>query len=542
MAAPDKDSSHKPDTTDVALVYDNFYSPENHLFYSKNPYKPLSTPDHEIRLLKLLPSGDNGVFSFTLLDNVPLPSVNNHFTALSYSAGNPRNTSRFLVNGLEFNAFANLGHALREVISFWKKEDVVLEQQLLWIDQICIDQSNPQERSHQVNMMRNIYASAERVLVCLARKKCSGVGMQFAIGWRDTLVHGLPAEDVCPEMGLTDDSIRIAREKAAMSYFKSYQQSGIWREAWADFVRLMKSSWWRRCWICQEFIVARDAEFLYGGLSMNWKDFAIVINHMRQCPWFFGEGYLAPLFGPRLLLDKKHNLNQLGETRTGELKVWLNYGRNCKSSDARDKIFAFLGLASEEYNITPDYSASTTIEEVLIQVATRIIAVDKNLDLLSYSAGERKYHPVFNRLPTWVPGWTDQRRRPDPIHNKSFSPKPPRVEDGIKLMAEGFQLDGQESKLAIAFGMTEDKEQDPSLNFRVWWSLEENEGLWYFPYTSVFFKLEKVEFHWLLVRDIPLSWQSGQPNAFLKLFEMVRKGDVAWWLEQGLKKETIEIR
>lgn len=38
---------------------------------------------------------------------------------------------------------------------------------LLWIAQLCIDQTNRAEKSRQILLMRQIYASAARVLVCL---------------------------------------------------------------------------------------------------------------------------------------------------------------------------------------------------------------------------------------------------------------------------------------------------------------------------------------------------------------------------------------
>lgn len=40
-------------------------------------------------------------------------------------------------------------------------------RRLLWIDSICIDQSNLDERNHQVFMMDEIYKSANRVLIWL---------------------------------------------------------------------------------------------------------------------------------------------------------------------------------------------------------------------------------------------------------------------------------------------------------------------------------------------------------------------------------------
>ena len=100
--------SNKPNNSIPAPPEDNFYSPQNRPFYAKSPYKPLDPTQQQIRLLKFLPSNDDEVLSFALLDNRPLESVRSRYTALSYCAGDPRKTKAIYVNGARFNAFANL--------------------------------------------------------------------------------------------------------------------------------------------------------------------------------------------------------------------------------------------------------------------------------------------------------------------------------------------------------------------------------------------------------------------------------------------------
>jgi hypothetical protein len=80
-------------------------------FYAQSPYGNLDPTEHQIRLLKPLPSGNDGIPSFTLFDNCPLDSVRSCYTALSYCAGGPDQTEAINVNGAKFNAFANLSYA-----------------------------------------------------------------------------------------------------------------------------------------------------------------------------------------------------------------------------------------------------------------------------------------------------------------------------------------------------------------------------------------------------------------------------------------------
>jgi hypothetical protein len=53
------------------------------------------------------------------------------------------------------------------------------EVRFIWIDSVCIDQSSNQERSHQVGIMGDIYARAEKVLVWLGEDSNPNVRRTF---------------------------------------------------------------------------------------------------------------------------------------------------------------------------------------------------------------------------------------------------------------------------------------------------------------------------------------------------------------------------
>jgi hypothetical protein len=38
---------------------------------------------------------------------------------------------------------------------------------VIWVDQLCVDQNNPEEQSRQVNMMGQVYSRAEQVIMWL---------------------------------------------------------------------------------------------------------------------------------------------------------------------------------------------------------------------------------------------------------------------------------------------------------------------------------------------------------------------------------------
>lgn len=150
------DTAAEEDKPGLAPVCDNF-SPQNQPFYAQSAYNPLDPIQQQIRLLRFLPSDDEEVLSFTLLDKCPLDSVRSRYTALSYCAGDPSKTEVVRVNGLEFNAFANLGRALKDVITYWKKNGKQVDDELLWADQICINQVSVWETPfHCSDLLHNI--------------------------------------------------------------------------------------------------------------------------------------------------------------------------------------------------------------------------------------------------------------------------------------------------------------------------------------------------------------------------------------------------
>lgn len=560
MEASDENGGPESSAQEPDVVYDNFYSPENRDFYAQKPYKPLSSRDHEIRLLRQLPSDGSNVLSFTMLDNVPLKSVSGKYTALSYCAGDPRNTARIMVNGLEFNAFANLNHALTEVVEYgrwWSRRDGV-EGRLLWVDQVSINQSDQQERSQQVEMMRKIYASADRVLVCLAEKECDGTPLEWVTSLLDRLLR-----DGCPGFGRSpqgkpfpawEEKNHVQCEKLLT---KRATKSPLYSQA--GFLSLINSPWWGRCWVCQEFVVARDIDLMYGGLCINWKQYLLVLCHLvetrKKYLSFLPFESIMPLERLVLFMVKKYEWNKSETLKfsTAELKSWLHYGRLCEASDARDKVFAFIGLASEEYRIVPNYSPSMTVGEVLIQTAVRIIEVDRNLDILLHTAspransisGKQVFNTVVGKVPSWVPDWTSKPRdRKEPIQTRLICQTPPRVVSGTRLLAEGFHINRPGSPLDVAL-----RAQSTPEIFRYSgysrWGLRQNEDMWYFPPTTAIFKLKMVDSHWEFIdlAQYSVYYSSLSTSKDEELLDKVRRGNVAWFLEpeQGLTKEVIEI-
>ncbi|KAH7385797.1 heterokaryon incompatibility protein-domain-containing protein, partial [Pyrenochaeta sp. MPI-SDFR-AT-0127] len=82
------------------------------------------------------------------------------FEALSYVWGEGTAVEPLLVNGCSMKVTQNLHKALQSLRHR-------TEPRILWVDAICIDQSNVDEKNVQVAMMGDIYRAAKTVCVFL---------------------------------------------------------------------------------------------------------------------------------------------------------------------------------------------------------------------------------------------------------------------------------------------------------------------------------------------------------------------------------------
>jgi hypothetical protein len=117
---------------------DNFYSPRNYAFYAQHPYQPLEESSRSIRLLQVQLDVESDALNSHFTDWISLEKSRRTYTAISYCAGDPKDTHPMHVNRLEFNAFSNLARAIAETCDY-RKEHHKDNSPLLWVDQICIN-------------------------------------------------------------------------------------------------------------------------------------------------------------------------------------------------------------------------------------------------------------------------------------------------------------------------------------------------------------------------------------------------------------------
>lgn len=222
-------------------------------------YSPLSNPQ-EIRLVILEPGSDDDPISCRLFH---AELGQRAYKALSYEWGDiPKEDHDILVNGKEVQIRENLRHALWYLRS---EED----EQCLWIDAMCIDQSNVLERNHQVELMGRIYSESGETIAWLGLPLSSDPAMERMMEFerlaelegRERIILSLESSDECPspppETSITPHQIPFLVTTAQMD----------------AVIALASRSYWSRMWIIQEIQLPSQLRLRCGRNSISASSF-----------------------------------------------------------------------------------------------------------------------------------------------------------------------------------------------------------------------------------------------------------------------------
>lgn len=245
-----------------------------------DPYKytALKEDTGEIRLLTLPPDRFKEPIRVSLEITVLSKDEVLDFEALSYAWGdasdvrdifieaNPPKRPELLktddINSVEWRKLGvtkNLFEALKHL----RLED---QPRVFWIDAICVDQQNPEERGHQVLRMPDIYTLAAGVIVWLglesdgssvAIKTIKDIGSRITVDWN--LVKKTPA----PENGF---------DAYSKTSFDAVDPSP---EVWRSIHHLLGRAWFERLWIIQEVCLAgKNTHVVCGSVKISYKNFS----------------------------------------------------------------------------------------------------------------------------------------------------------------------------------------------------------------------------------------------------------------------------
>ncbi|KAM0481778.1 hypothetical protein ACHAPX_003104 [Trichoderma viride] len=258
------------------------------------------------------------------------------YEALSYVWGSSEKPHTVFIDGNTMAITANLHQVLVRL------RDRVIER-VLWIDAICIDQSNTTERGEQIRHMAEIYCKANRVTVWL----------------------GESADD--------SDQVLKSIRMAADEEVPRSSDSTVDGQA---ILTMLKRPWFRRIWVLQEIAAAQNIVIMCGSTRIDGYAFCLglpsllsyadIPDHIRSVTYLMRGSIFRPKYSLNMSGDVSLDIRPLGEL--------IDMYHAQEATERHDKIFALLGMSSDNpttAGLVPNYTISW--DELMAQAVRFIL-------------------------------------------------------------------------------------------------------------------------------------------------------------------------
>ncbi|KAK3638795.1 hypothetical protein LTR56_012902 [Elasticomyces elasticus] len=333
------------------------------------------------------------------------------YEAISYSWGSDKATELIDVNGFDCYINPSLASALRRF-------RYCTTTRYLWVDQLCVHQSDDMEKSAQVRNMFTIFRKAERVIAWLGEER-QYTGRALESYLRSDAMRTCEQEEEGGAVVIVVKNEQIydalATEVfAARRLTMHYGRRSFTLEQYKDLVKIMRDS----------PIKSKQTE-----LERQWsslKDLTMSDKHMMVLD---RAKVVSTTWNPSMRLA--FTVEEAGQFRLDEserayistlLETILSRSRNLEASNARDYIYALLNLthhsiATNELtgdSMNIDYSRS--VERVYEDTTRTILNRDQSLRILKYSSRHRASR-VGLELPSWVVDWPSLSKLARQEHN-----------------------------------------------------------------------------------------------------------------------------
>ncbi|BAE59571.1 unnamed protein product [Aspergillus oryzae RIB40] len=317
-------------------------------------YEPLSEPS-DIRVIEL---GTNKERIEAYISHVSIS--NSSFQALSYTWGNQEQANEAIIldeHGSSIGSIPltkNLSDALGNL-----RDARELKSKVLWIDQICINQLDEKEKSHQAAMMKDIYSCAKQVITYLGPVIHEAGSIEGF--WSRIHDGSIQPEQLPPGLELVQE--------------RTYHEGTI-----SKLIRgkdLANEQW-----------INKEITALRGHRLVDW-------NSIMTIPILFATGHLPWVYREAGRKDSSENTwwerysrldPGIRHTRPSLFHNLQRY-RHLLCGDPRDKVYAILSLSNdaEVLGLSPDYSPLNTVDMLLKQLSASVLKHAINLNLLCFA-------------------------------------------------------------------------------------------------------------------------------------------------------------
>ena len=277
----------------------------------------------------------------------------------------------------------------------------------LWVDAVCINQNDNQEKALQVQAMSLIYQRARCCVVYLGEK---GPGQEDYMYFLIRLAERV--ENFANATVSTDKNNKQI-EEAMIEVFGARNDRAV--------EEISRIPWFGRRWVIQEASLCSAVVVFFGRSMASFNLLATSLAAIQN----------SSFVSTRVLQGALENVQAIAFVRT-QRKQWLGAERHgildllveCHSSDCsepRDRVFAFLSFAPDVASLAVRAYYGDFLVETYADFAVQHMRSSSTLDVLHCAgAFKRDYPPIpvsphfgpdeLMGFPSFVPDWSAPRR------------------------------------------------------------------------------------------------------------------------------------
>ncbi|KAH7329716.1 heterokaryon incompatibility protein-domain-containing protein [Stachybotrys elegans] len=375
------------------------------------------------------------------------------YAALSYVWGDDGNQPEIFIDGTSIA----IRHNLHQFLLLLRERRV---ESLLWVDSLCIDQDDEEEKTREVNRMGDIFGQAMKVyhwlgpegddsdflfdaIIPLGRtsfelgildfveKEKEVQDMEILHFMRDKYPHMVPGSDEIAKAIFSEALIWTSGDEGLSWAFDSSMHNvhevvpfilqltlenpeGLTSTRSSNALRqLLRRDFFQRVWIVQELALGRNSILMCGKKEMlvdHFDSFLSLVDG-RLSLWTLARSRPHPQSWMRdvsFYLRHPPALTARQARRSGssslwsilEAGIWISDVPQLAATDPRDIIFGLLGVIDDKevLGLSADYSKSTA--RVFSEATSALIQHCREYDICW--SGFRK---DTADLPSWVPDW-----------------------------------------------------------------------------------------------------------------------------------------
>ena len=331
-------------------------------------YKPLGNASH-IRLLQItsqsMTNGDHPIE--VQLEEYSLSQAP-RYNALSYAWGTSERPEQIVIGK---QSYRNVTKNLFGFMKYLCKRN----SPLFWIDAVCINQDDTQERGSQVRLMKQIYQQAKEVVV-----------------WLYQPVFTASADSTTWNIVENDRDRRLTKLP--------------W---WT--LKMFYHPWFMRVWVLQEIMYAQAINIVCQ--RDENRTACITWDEARDCGGAYLDRYKDDSRNTPVEEEVELSIAMLVSMDDWRGKIesnifnltlceLLSNTRFCGASDPKDKVFALLSLASDVDLNSFDIDYEMSWRDLSVHLARHTIAQSNTLDILRW-IGIPQPSGQVDTLPSWVP-------------------------------------------------------------------------------------------------------------------------------------------